>query len=175
VPPDSYYKEQGQLYSEFVYEELEGAIRTKSSLEQRGFALISSSGVIVTLLLGLSALAVRPPKQLVAPLPLKLMLAGALLAFVLAAALGLATAMPRRADIVDASALHAEIWESWPGWNSAQQKLSWDLTKRRAAVLEDTQRLNLSRGTLLQIAILCQTAGVTIVAIAVALVLFTGL
>lgn len=85
--------EAAQVYSELISEQLDEERCRKVSLEQRGFFVITSSGVIVTALFGLASVTSEPAISDASPSidgPLTWALAG----FVLSVILGLVTNVP---------------------------------------------------------------------------------
>ncbi len=98
------------VYAEFVQEQLTGEEARKASLEQRGLAVITSSGVLATLGFGALALAKRGDRV---PLPAAgtFLLVGGAVALLVAAALALATNAPLRHRAVNLAALKDSLRE----------------------------------------------------------------
>jgi hypothetical protein len=102
--------ERFSVYADFVQEQLKAEETRKTSLEQRGLAVITSSGVIATLGFGSLALAKRGDRI---PLPAGgafLLIAGAL-ALLVAAALALATNAPLRHRAINLARLNESLRE----------------------------------------------------------------
>src|SRR5215207_5830795 len=83
------------LYAKYIDEQTAAQEARKTSLEQRGLAVITTSGALVTLLFGLTALSVRPDSRFVIPDVAAALLVVALAFFVLAALLAIVTNLPR--------------------------------------------------------------------------------
>ena len=83
------------IYADYIKEQVEAQEARKLSLEQRGLAVITTSGVLVTLLFGLTALTVRRAATFDIPNTAAGLLVGALVFFVLAALLAIITNLPR--------------------------------------------------------------------------------
>jgi hypothetical protein len=84
----------GDVYSEAVKESLDVETAKKASLEQRSFTVITTSGVIVSLLLGfLAVLAKRDQENL--PLMVKIALTAAVVAFLLVSMFALRANSPQ--------------------------------------------------------------------------------
>lgn len=83
------------VYDELLKDELASEDDRKSSLEQRGLAVITTSGVLVTLLFGLAALSTKSESTFDLSGFAESALAVGLIFFVLAAIFGLRTNAPR--------------------------------------------------------------------------------
>src|SRR5215212_326740 len=73
-----------RAYGEFVKDELAAQDQRKASFEQRGLAVITTSGTLVTLLFALSALATKDSQTFALPDAARRWLNGALVFFFLA-------------------------------------------------------------------------------------------
>ena len=91
-------------YADFVLEQLTAEETRKSSLEQRGLAVITSSGILATLAFGSLALAKRGDRIPLSTVSVLLLVAGAV-ALLVAAGLALATNAPLRHRAVTLPAL----------------------------------------------------------------------
>ena len=81
------------IYGDLLQEFLADEQATKASLEQRGLAVVSSAGALVTLLLGIVGLAYNIDRITI-PLIARLLLLLSVLAFVVASILGILTNKP---------------------------------------------------------------------------------
>jgi len=98
------------VYANFVQEQLTAEETRKTSLEQRGVAVITSSGVLATLGFGSLALAKRGDLIPLSAASAFLLVAGAV-ALLVAAALALATNAPLRHRAVNLAALKDSLRE----------------------------------------------------------------
>ena len=110
------------VYPDFVKELLAAEDKRRESLESRGMAVITVSGTLVTLLLGLAAL-VTSRQGFVLQGSARAFLVAAVVAFVVAAVFAISTYIPQPARITDP----ADLAKTLPGlWNKgedfAQQK-----------------------------------------------------
>lgn len=135
----------------------------KTSLEQRGLAVITTSGTLATLLFGLVALSsksdnFRLPVQANGPLAI------ALTAFVCAALVALVTNAPLRYENVRISDPQKELWDHWDkGKDYALERI----TATRLNVFRQAQKLNDFKAWLLIVALLFEVVAVVSVALAV--------
>jgi hypothetical protein len=85
--------EGSDVYADFVKSMLDAEVVRKSSLEQRGLGIITTSGTLVTLLFGLAA-AITSAKTFTFPSAARDWLTAAAILFVLAAAAGIGANIP---------------------------------------------------------------------------------
>lgn len=88
-------------YHTLLTDQLADERAKKNSLEQRGIAVITTSGTLVTITLGFVALATRAQTYVLGPTVVALLVV-ALAGLVLAAAAGLVVNLPARLPVVDA-------------------------------------------------------------------------
>lgn len=98
------------IYADFVHEQVATEETRKASLEQRGLAVITSSGILATLGFGSLALAKRGDRIPLSATSAFLLVAGAV-ALLVAAALALATNAPLRHRAVNLAALKDSMRE----------------------------------------------------------------
>jgi hypothetical protein len=101
------------IYADYIKAQLDAQEARKASLEQRGLAVIATSGVLVTLLFGLTALSVRHASTFVIPDTASVLLIVARVFFVLAALSAIVTNVPRSYEGVTVAALRGAVTERW--------------------------------------------------------------
>lgn len=158
----------GEVASAFIAEELGAERERKGSLETRGFAVIRSSGTLVTLLFGLAAL-VTKSSDFVLSDSAQWLLAGAGLLFVLAGALGIACNSPALYYQVDAASL--AVFVTPEVWTEHGTDASRELTAARLAELADARDRNEQKAKLLAVAMALQVAAVLVTAAATTVIL----
>jgi hypothetical protein len=160
--PDS-KEPAGPEYSSYYETLVKGQDDRKASLEQRGLAVITTSGTLATLLFGLVALSTkssdfRLPVQANGPL------AVSLTAFAVAAFLALLTNSPLRYENVRISDPQKELWAHWSkDKDDALQRI----TATRLKVYRQAQRTNDLKARLLLAALFFEVSAVVGVALAV--------
>jgi hypothetical protein len=132
----------------------------KNSLEQRGIAVISTAGTLVTITLGFVALATRAPTYVLASVVVLLVVA--LGGLIVAAAAGLLVNLPARLPIVDADELIVVDTED-DGSETARAE-----HEVLARLLTDLRKVNRRRARLLFAALLVEVS-VRAVAVVIAL------
>ncbi|MBN9742406.1 hypothetical protein DMP23_15055 [Amycolatopsis sp. A1MSW2902] len=163
-PADS-AKKSGPVIASLIDKEIDNARANASSLQVRGLAVISSSGTLVTLLFGLSALSTKA-QNFVLPDAVKLPLYLAAALLVLAAAAGIFTNAPRRSDAIALKNLTPLIAED-RYWNAPSIYAEREVAKTRLTVLQNSRAINISTARTLLVAIVLEIAGVACVTWAV--------
>lgn len=159
----------GSAYSSLIKEQLEQERARKQSLEQRGLAVVTSSGTLVTLLFAVGALATEA-KGLQLPQDSRVLMILALLFFAGAGILGILTNRP---DI------YLEVETEW--LRKTLNPIAWGykdvpLGMRRSAEarvrsIESFRERNPKKVKLLVGAIACEVIAVAFVAVGVVLLL----
>jgi hypothetical protein len=150
-------------YADYLKDQLTAEDARKTSLEQRGLAVISSSGALVTLLFGLVALSTKARRTFVLEEEPKYLLAAAVGLFLLAAAAALATNLPVAYERVDADAVRRRLKEDpVRGEDSAKR----DIALTSVKVLRDAKRRNQTKAKLLFAALILEVLAVAVVAAA---------
>jgi len=157
------------IYSEYIKEQLDAQEARKISLEQRGLAVITTSGVLVTLLFGLTALSVRRASTFVIPDAAAALLIAALIFFVLAAVLAIVTNLPKRYEGVTVDALREAVKERWEDSEAVASEM---VALTRLKMLASAKRNNDLKGRALVIAMACEILAVALVGAAVGCVLW---
>lgn len=152
------------VYDEFLKEELTSQEARKSSFEQRGLAVVTTAGALVTLLFGLAAIASRTGHGEPFATEEKIWLAVALVCFVVSAFAALATNFPVRYDGVKADDIRGRLTESDP--NNAEQAHR-DIALTQITILQEAKGKNALKGRFLFTAMLFEILGVVAAGVAI--------
>jgi hypothetical protein len=139
------------------------------SLEQRGLAVITTSGVLVTLLFGLTALSVRRATTFVIPNTAAGLLIAALVCFVLAALCAIFTNLPRSYEGVTVDALRGAVRERWTDSEAVASEM---VALTRLKTLASAKTNNDAKGIALVVAMCLEILAVALVGAAVGFVLW---
>jgi hypothetical protein len=162
-PPDGY-----DAYGQFVEDELAAQDARKASFEQRGIAVITTSGVLVTLLFGLAELSTKQSQTFALPHTARTWLQIGLALFFLSAVGALVANAPLIYQVVGAESIRQRLREDPPRTASAAAK---DIAFTRADALESAKKQNSAKGWALAIAMLCEALAVGCVAVAISVIL----
>jgi nitrate reductase NapE component len=157
------------IYADFIKEQLDAQEARKVSLEQRGLAVITTSGALVTLLFGLTALSVRRATTLVIPDTAAVLLIVALVCFVLAALCAIVTNVPRSYEGVTVDALRGAVRERWVDSEAVASEM---VALTRLKMLASAKKNNDAKGIALVIAMSFEILAVALVGAAVGFVLW---
>lgn len=157
------------IYSEYIKEQLDLQEARKVSLEQRGLAVITTSGVLVTLLFGLTSRTLRPGGNPDIPNSAAVLLIAALVFFVVAALCAILTNIPRSYEGVRVDALRGAVKERW---DDSEATASEMVALTRLKVLQSCKSKNDLKGRVLLLAMSCEIFAVALVGAAVAVVLW---
>ena len=157
------------LYAEYIKEQLDAQEARKVSLEQRGLAVISTSGVLVTLLFGLTALSVRREDTFVIPDTAAAFLVAALVFFVLAALSAIITNLPRSYEGVKVDALREAVRDRW---EDSEPTASRMVALTRLKVLASAKEKNDQKGVALIAGMSFEIFAVALVGVAMGFVLW---
>lgn len=157
------------VYSEYIKEQLDAQEARKASLEQRGLAVISTSGVLVTLLFGLTALSIKSEPTFDIPDTSAGFLVAALLFFVLGALSALLTNLPRSYEGVTVEALRRAVKERW---DDSEAAASRKVALTRLTVLQSAKGVNGQKSVALAAGMVCEILAVALVGIAMGFVLW---
>jgi hypothetical protein len=155
------------VYGAFVDAELRAQDARKVSFEQRGLAVVTTSGVLVTLLFALAGLSTKSKATFVLPHSARLWLVAALVAFVLAAVAALATNFPMPYEAVTSDEIEGRLKEPIRSEYRAER----DVALTRVKALRDAKGKNTTKGRLLFVAIGLEVVAVALVGAAVWLVI----
>jgi hypothetical protein len=151
------------VYGEFLKDELAAQETRKASFEQRGLAVVTTSGALVTLLFGLAALSTTGKSQEL-PSDAKKWLAAALVVFVIAAVLALVTNFPFFYNGPKPAAIKARLNQKPIRGEDAARR---DVALTRANMLKDVKKKNGLKGGLLFGAMTFEVVAVGFVGVAI--------
>jgi len=156
------------VYTPLLEHQLEEETSRKTSLEQRGVAVITTSGVLVSLLFALAAV-VTSAKNFDLPDNARVLLVVTLVLFVLAAVGGIVANWPLSYHQVQTENLHRLI--SKENWNAPPGIAARRIAEAQVSILERARKLNLVKARALLAAMTTQILAVTALATAVAIIL----
>jgi hypothetical protein len=139
----------------------------RTSLEQRGVAVVSTSGILVALLFGFSTIARRSADIHIAQ-SARLWFYLALRAFALATATALLVAFPWRVEATRTAALEGVLRDRW---NDPESPARRRVAVTRLKLYATYRRANRRKGLLLALAILSEVAAVMLLGSAIGLVI----
>ncbi|GAA1716614.1 hypothetical protein GCM10009745_76420 [Kribbella yunnanensis] len=150
-------------YRALLADQLTDERAKKNSLEQRGIAVISTSGTLVTITLGFVALATRSQNYVLGTTVVVLLVA-ALIGLVLAAGTGLVVNLPTRVPVIDPNDLISTGEDDDPESARAEREVL-------SALVTELRRVNGHRARTLFAALLIEVAALTVMAVAVVVTL----
>jgi hypothetical protein len=157
-----------EAYADFVADELEAQDKRKTSFEQRGLAVITTSGALVTVLFALAALSTKEADTFVLPHAARTWLFIGLGLFFFSAVAALLTNAPFIYQAVDAESVRERLREDPPRKSDAAIK---DIAYTRIDALESAKAKNSIKGWALAAAIVLEALAVGCVAVAVTIIL----
>ncbi len=157
------------VYADYIREQLAGQEARKTSLEQRGLSVVTTSGALVTLLFGLTTLAVER-ESFTLPEASRALLVAAVVFFVIAAVAAIVTNMPLSYEGVTPSALLGAVKERW---NDSEALATQMTSLTRIKVLESARRRNNIKAIALFAGMVSEIVAVALVGTAVAFVVWT--
>lgn len=155
------------VYAAYIASQVASQEERKRSLEQRGLAVITTSGALVSLLFGLAAI-LTGAADYALPDASKPWIIGALAAFVLAGISAILTNVPLRYRGPTADALKGVIEDRW---DDAPATAEREVALTQVKVIRRAKRLNRLKGRALAIAISVEILGALSLAVAVAIIL----
>lgn len=171
-PPDSDAASSSKpgyaAYGDFVKDELEAQDRRKASFEQRGLAVITTSGALVTLLFALAALSTKEAATFVLPNDARTWLTMALALFFGSAIAALVTNLPLSYEAAEADAIRGRLREEPARDADAAAK---DIALTRVKALRSAKKTNGLKGWVLICAMGLEALAVGCVAVAVSIIL----
>lgn len=148
------------VYAEFTQDQLTAEETRRTSLEQRGLAVITSSGVLATL--GFGSLALFKQRDAVPmPGPSVYLLVGSAVALLVAAILALVTNAPLRHRAINPPAMARTMREHWMDDEATAQAR---VTSTRARLLATARGANDLKALLLLAAMTAEVLGVALLA-----------
>jgi hypothetical protein len=157
-----------EVYGGYVKDELDRQTDRKASFEQRGISVITSAGVIVTLLLALAGFSAGEQKSLALPGASKVLLILALVCFLLAIGFALAINAPRSYENVLPTQLHQAVKTRWADSPSAARR---QVAYTQIKVLKSAREVNTDKAWLLFSAMIAELIAVLLLAAAIAVAL----
>ncbi|MEX0972638.1 MAG: hypothetical protein WDZ46_05210 [Solirubrobacterales bacterium] len=155
------------VYAAYVADQAAGQEERKSSFEQRGLAVITTSGALVSLLFGLTAVLTGAGGYQL-PEVSRIGVLAALVFFVVAAIGGIVTNLPRSYRGVTVEALKKQIAERWEDSAPAAQR---EVALTELNVIRRAKEQNSWKGLALIIAIMAEILAVLCLAVAVGAIL----
>lgn len=170
TPPASNNGEGGAtVYVTYVIDQVARQEARKGSFEQRGLAVITTSGVLVSLLFGLTAVLTGAADYHL-PDGSRVWILVALVCFVVAAIAGLLTNLPLKYSGVTADALKTAIEERWEGSRAAAER---EVALTELKVLHRAKKRNRMKGWILIIAIGAEILAILCLAVGVATIIYS--
>lgn len=154
-----------EVYSGLIQSLFDAELARKSTLEQKGSAVITTSGTLVTLLFGLVAV-VTGAAHFSLPRSSHPWLIAAVVAFSLSALLAILVALPRPYGETEVTADQLRDW-----WADSLPDAEFAVAALQLRRIETARRRNGTKVGLLLAAMFCQLIGLAMLTIAVALVL----
>ena len=156
------------VYAAYVAEQVASQEERKRSFEQRGLAVITTSGVLVSLLFGLTT-ALTGAAGYHLPHGSRGWILGALVCFVAAAIAAILTNVPLKYSGVTADALNKTIDERWQDSAAEAQR---EVALTEVKVIRRAKERNRWKGWALVFAIAAEIAAVVCLAVAIAVILY---
>jgi hypothetical protein len=160
--------EGSDVYADFIKSLLDAESSRKASLEQRGIGVVTTSGTLVTLLFGLTAV-ITSAKTFALPGQAHGWLAGAAILFVVAAIAGIVTNVPLFYGQIIIS--ETELRDAWG--NSAADAQA-GVTAVRLRHLDQVQKVNSCKAWILILAVLLELAAVAILTVGIVEIIHSG-
>ena len=155
------------VYAPYIAAQVASQEERKNSFEQRGLAVITTSGVLVSLLFGLTAVLTSAANYHL-PDAARVPIFAALFCFVVAAIAAIATNLPQRYRGVTTDALKKQIEQHWEDTGTDARRA---VAITELDVLERAKQHNHKKGDALAIAIRAEIAAVCFLAVAVGAIL----
>jgi hypothetical protein len=157
------------LYAAYIKDQLDVQEARKSSLEQRGLAVITTSGALVTLLFGLTALTTKRAATFNIPGLAATFLTVAIGFFVLAALSALLTNLPRSYQGVTVDALREAVKNRWDDTEAVASKM---VALTQLKVLASAKDVNTQKGYFLVAGMALEIIAVALVGVAMGIVVW---
>lgn len=158
----------GGHYASLISEQLEEERGRKSSLEQRGITVITSSGVFVSLVFGFSALVTSRPGFELKAWPQALLIAS-LIAFFAAAIAGIVLNSPRRYREASVDDLKRLIVRGF--WDASDSLGGRRASQVRVSILNAARDVNAAKAKWLTGAVVTQVVAISLLSAAVVLII----
>jgi hypothetical protein len=171
MAPDASTESAGSAYGELIKEQLEAERARKASLEQRGITVITTSGVLVSLLFGLGAV-VTSAKAFQVPALARILLVVAVGLFVLAALAGLVLNSPRQYE--EAELAYLDLLYTKDVWDASVSLGGRRSAEMRLKILRKARQVNRDKAKWLVAAVVFEVGAVAFVAASVIVILLNG-
>jgi hypothetical protein len=158
----------GDVYARVIAENLERQSQRKTSIEQRGLSVISTSGALVTLQFALVAVITEGESFSFAG-PEKSALGVSLVLFVVASVLGLLSNQTRQYPHISSTQL--ELLTAAEAWQGSSDDAARRVARAQVQMLRSARRSNGAKARLLRFAIYFEVGGVAALATCVGLIL----
>jgi hypothetical protein len=167
--PASDSEDGAAIYAAYVAAQVASQDERKHSFEQRGLAVITTSGVLVSLLFGLTA-TLTSAAGYELPHASRGWILGALVCFVAAGVAAILTNLPLKYSGVTVDALKKTIDESWQDSVAEAQR---EVALTQIKVIRRAKERNRLKGWALVVAISAEIAAVFCLAVAVSVILYS--
>jgi hypothetical protein len=157
------------LYAAYIKDQIDAQEARKSSLEQRGLAVITTSGALVTLLFGLAALSTKSGATFDLPGAASTFLTFALVFFVLAAGSAIITNLPRSYQGVTVDGLRDAVKDRW---DDSEEVASRMVALTQLKVLASAKDVNGQKGMALVAGMVLEIIAVALVGVAMGIVVW---
>jgi hypothetical protein len=162
-----------EILAELIQDTLNEERKLKDSLAQRSVTVISTSGTLVTLTLGVSALVTRAQASAASGTVL-VCVAVALVLLFGAAVLALLNNAPRRQGAVDLDAFAARGTPASADWRTADEELETEAHALRLRLAADLRSGNSRRSRYLVLALALECAALAALSVGTAWILLRG-
>jgi hypothetical protein len=152
------------IYAEYFAQQLEREDERKSSLEARGVLVVTTSGVLSTILLGLATLTKKQGAAFALPHSARWWVIAALVLLALAVAGALVSNFPFKSGEADVDGLRNLVDESWDDSPGEAEKA---VAINRLSVLGSSKKTNSRRAWFLFAAMVCELFALIAIAVAV--------
>jgi hypothetical protein len=159
----------GDLYSKLLGDLVAQEAIRKASIEQRGLAVITTAGGLISLLVALSALLLGKNSTATLGWEARGLLIAAIVAFIVAASLGLAANTPRWYEGLNTSDLDRMVAQH--SWLADKDEAALLIAEEHVRELKVGRKLNNRKAAYLQRAIITEVIGVGLVAAAIVVAL----
>jgi hypothetical protein len=168
VAPRGDDQRAGDVYASLISSNLERQAERKSSVEQRGLSVISTSGALVTLQFALVAV-ITGDDSFSFSRPEKAALGTSLLLFVVASVLGLPSNQTQRYPYISSDQL--EKFTKPDAWLASSDAAARRVAAAQVSMLRSARKKNGTKAKLLRYAIFVEVAAVAALAACVGLIL----
>jgi hypothetical protein len=151
------------VYAAYIAEQIAREEDRKKSIEARGVTVITTSGTLATLLLGLAALTTRSSATFTLPASAEDPLEWSLIAFATAALASIFTQLPLQYKEASTAGLRGLVEEYW---NDSEEEALDAVARNRLNVLKRAKQLNGLKAWALFAAVLAEAAAVIALAVA---------